>query len=95
VKKKKVPPKILPGYITNFETLKKAHDDGNLALVSSIRKADQKPVALVCAMSRDGGSVSIIPLAVMIEGDPFRLFENPTSKVVSPHAQLDRATEKE
>lgn len=73
------PPKLLKGYKDNFETIKKANNDGQLALVSAIRKADQKPVALVCAMSDEGnGMVMPIPLAVMVEGNPFELFEDPT-----------------
>jgi len=73
------PPKLRPGDVKNFETLKKASSEGQLALVSAVRKADQKPVALVCAMSDQGdGTVLPVPLAVMVEGNPFELFEDPT-----------------
>jgi hypothetical protein len=73
------PPVLLPGYRKNFNTLLRAAGRGDLALVSAIRKADQKPVALVCAMQRnEGGTITPVPLAVMVEGDPFQLFEDPT-----------------
>ena len=73
------PPKLLKGYRTNFTTLEKAHGAGQLALVSAIRKADQKPVALVCAMNtNEDGTITPIPLAVMCEGNPFEDFEDPT-----------------
>lgn len=43
------PPKLRKGDRLNFNTLRRAADDGALALISAIRKADQQPVALVCA----------------------------------------------
>ena len=77
------PPRLSIADTANFETLKQAHNDGNLALVSAIRKADGMPVALICALGRrtkNGETLySVSPLAVMIEGDPFELFEDPTS----------------
>jgi len=72
--------KLTAGYIANFETLKKALRNGDLALVSAVRKADQKPVALICAISHVEGGVAPVPLAVMVEGDPFELFEDPTEE---------------
>lgn len=75
----KKPPKLMPGYITNFETLKEACIAGDLALVSAIRKSDNKPVALVCAMSAcDDGTIMPMPMAVMVEGNPFEDFYDPT-----------------
>ena len=77
-KKPRRPPALLPGYKENFNTLLRAAGQGDLALVSAIRKADQKLVALVCAMHRRKGAMMAVPLAVMVEGDPFQLFEDPT-----------------
>ena len=75
----KTPPALLPGYVANFEVLKVAADNGDLALVSAIRKSDQQPVALICAMNRDPetGDYMPAPLAVMVEGNPYELFEDP------------------
>lgn len=75
--KKKEPPPIADGYKTNFETLKRACNDGNLALMSAIRKSDQQPVVLVCAVNRVKGGYDFAPLAVMCEGNPFDDFEPP------------------
>lgn len=73
------PPPLLDAYKSNFKTLKTACGYGDLALVSAIRKADKKPVALVCAMQiNEDKTVSPIPLAVMCEGNPFEDFEDPT-----------------
>lgn len=66
--------------IANFKTLRRAARAGHLALVSAIRKADGAQIALVCAMQRnDDGTISPVPLASMIEGDPYELFEDPTA----------------
>lgn len=62
----------------NFETLRKACDDGNLALVPATRKSDGKQVSLVCAMGWDGENYRPAPVAVMVEGNPYELFHDPT-----------------
>lgn len=70
------PPKLRQGDQQNFNTLLRAADDGALALVSAIRKADQRPVALVCAMQQnEDDTITPVPFAVMVEGNPFELFE--------------------
>ena len=74
------PPKLRKGDRSNFQTLLRAADDGALAIVSAIRKADQQPVALLCAMQRNDAddTISPVPFAVMVEGNPFELYEDPT-----------------
>ncbi len=80
------PPALLRGYRENFNTLLRAAGQRDLALVSAIRKADQKPVALVCAMQRNEDfTIMPVPFAVMVEGNPFELFEDPT---VDPKEQV-------
>lgn len=74
------PIELRPGDKANFETLTLAGSNGALALVSAIRKADQQPVALVCAMQVDGKTISPVPLAVMVEGNPYELFEDPSEE---------------
>ena len=75
----KIPPPLLEGYKANFETLKRAAECDHLALASAIRVSDQQPVALVCAMNlNDDDTITPVPLAVMVEGNPFELFEDPT-----------------
>jgi hypothetical protein len=73
------PPALTEGYTHNFDTLKRAGRNGDLALVSAIRKADQAPVALVWAMQQnDDDTITPVPFAVMCEGNPFEDFEDPT-----------------
>lgn len=61
----------------NFNTLQRAFDQGDVCLVSSVRKSDGKPVSLVCAVSFVDGEYAMSPLAVMVEGNPFEDFEAP------------------
>jgi hypothetical protein len=64
----------------NFNTLLKAVRNNDIALMSAVRKSDDKVVALVCAMGYDGTHYYPTPLAVMVEGNPYKLFEDPTEK---------------
>lgn len=73
-----VPGPLQPGDKANFETLRQACDDGNLALMSAIRKSDGKQVALVCAVGWDGQMYTPTPVAVMVEGNLYELFHDPT-----------------
>lgn len=73
------PIKITPGHKANFQTMLKAARHGDLALVSCIEKATQKPVMAVCAMSRnDDGTITPMPFARLFDGNPFELLEDPT-----------------
>jgi len=73
------PPKLRKGDRANFQTLLRAAGDGALALVSAIRKADQQPVALVCAMQHNpDDTITPVPFAVLVEGNPFDLYDDPT-----------------
>jgi hypothetical protein len=83
---------LRPGDISNYETLKRACLNQDLALVNAVRKSDDAVVALVCAVSRAGEDHHLSPLAVMVEGDPFELFEDPTQKKRSkPRPRLRKA----
>ena len=73
------PKRLSKGHKANFKTLERAFENGDLALVSAIRKADKKHVALVCAMQRnEDDTITPIPLAEMVNGNPFELYEDPT-----------------
>ena len=74
----------------NFETLKLAAGCDHLCLVSSIRKSDGAQVALVCAMGRKNGYYLPVPLAVMVEGNPFEDFADPASE----DEEIDRAADR-
>ena len=78
-KRKQTTKPLREGDRANFETLLLAAQNGDLAVVSAIRKSDKAQVALVCAMSKEGSDIRPVPLAVMVEGNPYELFEDPTA----------------
>ena len=73
------PIKLRKGDKANFAQLQRAAKNRQLALVSAIRKSDGANVALVCAMQmNDDDTITPVPFAVMVEGNPFELFDDPT-----------------
>jgi len=70
----------------NFQTILEAAENGDLALVSAVRKADDADVALVCAMGHDEQHSYPIPIAVMVEGSPFTTYHDPAGAGAYPHA---------
>lgn len=76
--KQEHPMALRKGDKANYETLLRAAKSGDLALISAIRKADGAKVALVCAVNRDDEDYQFVPLAVMVEGNPYEAFEDPT-----------------
>lgn len=64
----------------NFETLRIAALEGELALVQSLRLRDREEVALVCRVYRDAdGEYIVVPLAEMVSGNPVDLYMDPTA----------------
>jgi len=65
----------------NFSTLLKAASDDNLALLDVRRRSDGKSVAAIVAVGWDNDTQEHVftPLATMIEGDPYKLFDPPKS----------------
>lgn len=77
----RTPPALAGSYVMNFNTLMRAAGDGAMCLMSAIRKADGKAVALVCAMQvNEDKTFTPVPFAVMCEGNPFEDFEDPTQE---------------
>lgn len=62
----------------NFDNLARAFISGDAALVEVRRVADGAVVAAVCAIGRAGGDFLITPFAVMVEGNPFELYDPPS-----------------
>lgn len=68
---------ILEGYRKNFDTLLEAFKNGDVALLEARRVSDGAVVALVTAIGHEDGEYVMTPFAVMIEGNPYELFEPP------------------
>jgi hypothetical protein len=66
--KSPIPPDLLESFKEKFAIVKQAQSTGNLALLSAIRKSDNKPVSIVCSIQyEDEGHVKYViqPLAVV------------------------------
>lgn len=61
----------------NFDELCRAFVAGDVALMEVRRVADQTVVAAICAVSYIDGEYGVTPFAVMVEGNPFDLFDPP------------------
>lgn len=62
----------------NFETLKRACVNGDLALMECQVKATGKVVEVVCAMyEEEDGMVSAIPIAQMYDENPYDILNPP------------------
>jgi len=71
------------GYTKNFETLIQAVQNQDACLLEARRKADGQTVALLCAVNPEEGPERerlFIPLAVMVEGNPYEMFDPPDPK---------------
>lgn len=70
--------KISKGYKHNFETLQRAGENQDLCIMDARDRATGKSVVLVCAAQHGGdGSVEFMPLAVMIDGNPYHMYDPP------------------
>jgi len=61
----------------NFDALSRAFVAGDVALMEVRRVADHAVVAAICAVSFIEGEYGFTPFAVMVEGNPFDLFDPP------------------
>lgn len=70
---------IEPGYKHNFEILRRAARNGDLAIVACTETATGQPAVLVCAMQPESnGDTTMVPLARMFDGNPYELFTPPS-----------------
>jgi hypothetical protein len=68
---------ISDAHRSNLETLQRAFDNGDAALVECQRVADGETVVTLCAVGRDGEEYVITPFAEMVGGNPFDLYRPP------------------
>jgi len=69
---------ILDHHKENFDTLIRAVKSGDVCLLDVERKSDNKSVAALCAVNyEDNDEVSFVPLAIMVEGNPYEMYAPP------------------
>lgn len=68
---------FLDGYKPNFETLKRAAQAGDLALMHCKNKETGKDVAVVVAVHEASGEYVMTPLAKLFDGNPYEELLSP------------------
>lgn len=71
---------FLDGFKPNFETLKRACENGDLALVECRDVLSHELVACVCAVGFENDEYVIVPIARMITGNPYEQLEPPNDE---------------
>lgn len=69
---------IPKGYKANFETLKRAFKNGDVALMECTDKVTGKPVYVICTVGRENSEYVMSPVAKMFDGNPYDELNPPT-----------------
>jgi hypothetical protein len=87
MKMPKKPKTIVQDHKQNFETLKRAFAEGQVALMDCILLETGEHVAVICAVGwqsdlnvKGGGEYTFTPFAMFFNGNPFELLLPPTDK---------------
>lgn len=68
----------IPDHLTsNFKTLLRAADDGNLALMECQDAATGEARYVLCAVGRDGDDYVMTPFGHLAEGNPYEAYLPP------------------
>jgi hypothetical protein len=74
---------IAPAAKANFDTLLAAVDANRICLMSVVDTTDNQPATLICAVNVEpelNECFSFVPLAQMIDGDPYQRFLPPMAE---------------
>jgi len=61
----------------NFETLRAAFENGDVALLECQLKTTGESVAVVVAVNRDSDEFAFVPVAMMFNGNPYEMLNPP------------------
>lgn len=68
---------IAKGHRTNFETLKQAFANGDVALMECRDAKTGQPVVVLCMVGHDNGEYVFTPAAKFFDSDPYEELEPP------------------
>src|SRR3546814_4932391 len=74
---------IPDAYRRNFATLRRAAENGDLALMECTDAASGEPRYVICAVGREGSSHVMTPFGHLHDGNPFERSEEHTSELQS------------
>jgi hypothetical protein len=69
--------KISDAHKANFDTLQRAGRENNLAALDCYDTVEKKSVVLVVAMQKQGDEIEMVPLAVMVDCNPYERYAPP------------------
>lgn len=70
---------IPDGFRRNFQTLRRAAENGDLALMECTDAATSEPRYVICAVGRDKGAYVFTPFGHLHDGNPFEAYIPPAS----------------
>ena len=70
---------IVQQHKSNFDTLRQAFENGDVALLECQLKSTGESVAVVTAVNHDGDDYGFVPFAMMFNGNPYELLNPPDS----------------
>ena len=62
---------------SNFETIKAAFEQGDVALLECQLKSTGERVAVITAVNYDGNEYNLVPFAMMFNGNPYEMLYPP------------------
>ncbi len=71
---------ITDGYKANFNTLQRAAEAGDIALMECTDTATGKPVMVICATQKRGEEIAFVPLAKLFDGNPYDELDPPNMR---------------
>ncbi len=66
----------------NFQTLLRAAQQGDLALVECTDVSSGEPRYVICAVGRDAGDYCLTPFGHLHDGNPFEAYRSPADKAL-------------
>lgn len=69
---------MIPDHIrANFQTLMRAAENGDLALMECSDAETGAPRYVICAVGRNGGEYLFTPFGHLVEGNPYEAYHPP------------------
>ncbi|HCJ71582.1 DUF6117 family protein [Agrobacterium pusense] len=71
---------MIPDYAhANFQTLLRAAESGDLALIECVDAGTGEPRYVICAVGRDGGDYMFTPFGHLADGTPYDAYLPPNT----------------
>lgn len=83
-------PVIPEGHRVNFREMLKAADQNALALMVLWDQEEERFRPVICMMGYENGNYFPVPVAMLIEDDPFVRFEDPTQEFPDADTILEK-----